>query len=305
MPALVSIVTISYNVINAGRKDFLRQCLESVHNQTYKNIEHIVIDGASNDGTLDILQEYADKGWIRYYSEPDSGIYDAMNKGIDKANGDYVVFLNSDDYFCSNRAISLSIEAILVNNADFSCATAQFIGKDTVYYMYPRLRACFTGTPFSHQTMFASKKMLQALHGFDENYKLYADYDLILRAFLQGYKIVCVDECISCFRLGGISSQLEKGFIPEMITVIEKNCQLIHKQAIKARRYSFLPKRKVLHLLAKMVDFPCERELLRYNKNSFIKYCLKQIIRIKLNQDEKCIRLLGITFWDSNKHIWK
>lgn len=301
MKPLVSVVTITKNIIKSDRKDFFIQCLKSVRDQDYPCIEHMILDGASTDDTLSFFDELG----ISYISEKDTGIFNAFNKAIQLANGEYIIFLNSDDYFCSNRAISLSVEAILAGNADFSCATAEFIGENTAYYMAPRLRACFTGTPFSHQTMLASKKMLLDLHGFDEKYTLYADYDLILRALFQGYKVACVNECISVFRLGGISSQLEREFIPEMITVIEKNCQLTRKQAVRARRYSFLPKRKVLELLAKMVDFPCVKELLAYNKNSFIKYCLKQIIRIKFTQDEKCIRLLGITFWDRDKQIWK
>ena len=90
----VTIVTVVYNLIENGREQYFRQCLESVHKQLYQNIEHIVIDGASNDGTIDLLEEYNKKGWIKYYSEPDTGIYDAMNKGIEKATGKYIVFLN-------------------------------------------------------------------------------------------------------------------------------------------------------------------------------------------------------------------
>lgn len=301
MKPLVSVITITKDILKAGRKDYFIQCLQSVQEQDYPCVEHLILDGASTDGTLSFFEEQG----ISYISEPDTGIYNAYNKAINAANGEYILFLNSDDYFSSHQALSLSMETILKNKADFSCAAAQIIGENAVYYMYPRLRACFTGTPFSHQTMLASKKMLQALHGFDEQYKLYADYDLMLRAFLRGYKVACVSECICTFRLGGVSSQQERKFIPEMIAVIEKNCQLTHKQAVHARRYSFLPKKKVLELLAKTVDFPCTDALLAYNKNSFIKYCIKQIIRIKLKHDKKCIRVLGITFWDSEKDIWK
>jgi glycosyltransferase involved in cell wall biosynthesis len=92
-----------------------------VQNQTYKNIEHIVIDGASTDGTLDLLKEYQEKGWIKYYSEPDRGIYDALNKGIERANGKYVVCLNSDDFYCDNRAVEYLVKR------------AESVGADAVY----------------------------------------------------------------------------------------------------------------------------------------------------------------------------
>ncbi len=91
---LVTVVTITYNLIKSGREKYVRQCIECVHNQTYQNIEHIIIDGASSDGTLEIFKDYP---WLKVFSEPDKGIYDAMNKGVAKASGKYIVFLNSDD----------------------------------------------------------------------------------------------------------------------------------------------------------------------------------------------------------------
>ena len=87
---LVTVITITFNIKKAGREKFFRQCIESVHKQHYKNIEHIIIDGASKDGTASILDEYFKKGWIRYIRESDEGVYDAMNKGIAMAKGKYI-----------------------------------------------------------------------------------------------------------------------------------------------------------------------------------------------------------------------
>ena len=109
MKPLVTVVTITFNLIKAGREKTFRQSLESIHNQTYKNIEHIIIDGASQDGTIELLEEYAQKGWIKYYSESDTGIYNAFNKGIDRANGEYIVFVNSDDFYGCKFVIELSV----------------------------------------------------------------------------------------------------------------------------------------------------------------------------------------------------
>ncbi len=121
---LVTIVTVVFNLIKSGRKEFFEQNLKSVHDQTYGNIEHIIVDGASNDGTLDLIKEYADKGWIRYISEKDAGIYDAMNKGIREAKGKYLALLNSDDFYHNKQAVEKSVEALEKNNADFSYADA-------------------------------------------------------------------------------------------------------------------------------------------------------------------------------------
>ena len=95
MQPLVSIITVTRNLIDAGRKDFFRQCVESVRMQDYPNIEHLIIDGASTDGTVDLLKEMN----VNYISEPDAGIYTAINKGISLSEGKYVAFLNSDDFY--------------------------------------------------------------------------------------------------------------------------------------------------------------------------------------------------------------
>lgn len=124
----VTVVTPTFNLIEGGREKFFQQCIESVHNQTYQNIEHLIIDGASTDGTLELLQKYEKKGWIKCYSEPDEGMCDAMNKGIRKASGEYVAILNSDDFYTKN-AIELSVKALLENNADYSYATTDMISR--------------------------------------------------------------------------------------------------------------------------------------------------------------------------------
>lgn len=91
--SLISVITVSYNAVST-----IEQTILSVINQTYSNIEYIIIDGGSTDGTIDIIRRYEDK--IAYWvSEPDRGIYDAMNKGASKANGEYIAFLNSDDWY--------------------------------------------------------------------------------------------------------------------------------------------------------------------------------------------------------------
>lgn len=90
---MISVITVSYNAVST-----IEQTILSVINQTYSNIEYIIIDGGSTDGTIDIIRRYEDK--IAYWvSEPDRGIYDAMNKGASKANGEYIAFLNSDDWY--------------------------------------------------------------------------------------------------------------------------------------------------------------------------------------------------------------
>lgn len=156
----VTVITASYNLLKAEREKTFRQCLESVHNQSYQNIEHIIIDGASTDGTLGLIKEYEDKGWVSCYSEPDKGIYDAMNKGIDKASGEYIAFLNSDDFWHDPRGVEESVKALVENNADFSYAPCNLLNQKEELQAVgsPQIGAFYFKMPFCHQTMFTKRK---------------------------------------------------------------------------------------------------------------------------------------------------
>ncbi|MDR0753489.1 MAG: glycosyltransferase, partial [Holosporaceae bacterium] len=149
----VTIITAVYNLIASGREEFFRQCLKSVQNQTYPNIEHIVIDGASTDGTLELLEEYKRKKWITYYSEPDEGVYHAMNKGIQKSTGKYIHFLNSDDYFCNDVGLERSVELLENTGAAFlySKVYAYGINGERLYTTRDKIEEFFFRMPVCHQ----------------------------------------------------------------------------------------------------------------------------------------------------------
>lgn len=206
----VSIVTITFQLISAGREQHFRQCLESVHDQTYEHIEHIVVDGASTDGTVALLQEYADRGWIRFVSEPDTGIYDAMNKGVRMARGTYVAFLNSDDYYHDSRGVAASVKSLEARGADFSYAPARMINDAGVVltdhpHCFPDLSSVFSIMPFCHQTMFTRRSVMLAEGLFDTRFKSAGDYDFVLRLCLKKYAGTFVKKVFTTFRCGGLS----------------------------------------------------------------------------------------------------
>lgn len=207
---LVTIITITYNLVEAGRREFIIQNLESVHNQSYSNIEHIIIDGASNDGTVELLKPYEEKGWIKIYSEPDSGIYDAMNKGIMRASGEYINFLNSDDYFSHLDGVKESVVCLLRDNADFSYGISNNIDPDTQIpesIFFPKITTFYTYMPFSHQTMFTKRDTMLKFGMFDTSLKSASDYDFLIRLILSGAKgTECFLNFIN-FRIGGFSSK--------------------------------------------------------------------------------------------------
>lgn len=216
---LVSVVTITYNLIKANRERFVRQCIECVKNQTYPFVEHIIVDGASIDGTLEIFNDYP---WLKVFSEPDKGIYDAMNKGVSHASGKYIVFLNSDDFWHSNRAIEESVKALEKNDADFSYSSARYIDENGKFlgYLFPILESFFLRMPFSHQSMFTRTDLVK----FKDNYKLSADYDFVLRLILSGAKGVHVPLDFTSFRWIGASSGKSDNYGNEGCKLGDEEC---------------------------------------------------------------------------------
>lgn len=220
----VSVITVVFNLFQAKRNKTFLQTLESVHHQTYSDIEHIIIDGGSTDGTVDLLKEYAQKGWIKYVSEPDKGIYDAMNKGVKLCCGSIVTFLNSDDFFHNQKAIELSVKA-LSKGYDFSYAP--IINLDEKKKMQKvgkiKLGRLLRNMPFPHPGMFVIKDVFQKIGGFDTNFRLMGDYDFILRLYLHGYRGTMVNKTLATFRRGGATDQNEKQHPLEKIYLYRKN----------------------------------------------------------------------------------
>ena len=217
----VTIITATYNLIKNNRKDYFIQALESVHNQSYENIEHLIIDGASNDGTVELLEEYSKKGWIKYISEPDKGIYDAFNKGIMKATGKYIAFLNSDDYYNNINAVKLSVKKLEKTKSAFSFAVATVIKEDgSIYSVFkPMPKTVWSKHPFCHQTMFTLTDVLKKEGMFNLKYKSAADYDFIIRLFIKDYKWCEMKQNIVTFRLGSESNINRKQSILDCLNI--------------------------------------------------------------------------------------
>lgn len=220
---LVTIVTVTFNLIKSGREKYFRQCLASVHNQTYENIEHIIIDGASNDGTVALIEEYAKKGWVKYISEPDSGIYEAMNKGIKLARGKYIAFLNSDDFYHVKDAVKLSVMALEKNNADFSYAKFLMIDEEKNKKEVTEwgIEKFLYMMPFGHPTMFTKTEIIKKEDGFDQKFKVAADYDLVIRLILSDYKGIFLDKSIVSYRYGGVCCKVD--YSDEIAQIYIKN----------------------------------------------------------------------------------
>lgn len=226
--SLVTIITITYNIIENGREESLRKSFDSVHMQTYKNIEHLVIDGNSNDGTLNLLNEYSDLGFIKYISEPDNGIYDAMNKGVFLSKGKYIAFLNSDDFYHSKEGVEKTVNALEESNADFSYAPVLIRFEDGKLFSdhpqcNPKISNIFFTMPFSHQTMFAKRDVILKENSFNTEFRSAGDYDLIIRLCLKKYKPVFVDFTFVTYLFAGVSSVKQEESIREIAKLWKKN----------------------------------------------------------------------------------
>ena len=202
---LITIVTVTYN-----SEQFLEETIQSILNQTYDNIEYIIIDGGSTDQTLNILEKYEDV--IDYIiSEADNGMYDALNKGFSLALGELVNFCNSDDVLYANDTITRIIDIYIQENFDFSYGIAEFIDADSKHLSYRysldfKKRYLVTlGMPFVQPSSFWKKSLMQKTGLFNLNYKIVSDYDLISRLLLESNKIHHMPFPIVKFRKHGIS----------------------------------------------------------------------------------------------------
>lgn len=222
----ISIITITYNSAKT-----LQRALKSVEGQTYDNIEHILVDGASTDGTREMIEAYAKEHTnVRWVSEPDEGIYNALNKGVAMATGDVIGFLHSDDVLFAPD----SIEHIA---AVFESENVDVVYGDLQYCRGNRVVRHWQSNPFNpkalkygwmppHPTVYVRHKVYQEVGPYDEWFRISADYDMMLRIFSAGYKSQYIPEVIVSMEIGGASNRNTKARLSktqEDYIVLKKN----------------------------------------------------------------------------------
>ena len=210
---LISIITVSFN-----SEKSIKTTIESILNQTYTNIEYIIVDGNSSDKTVEIIasyhKEFINKG-IRYrwISEPDAGIYDAMNKGNSLATGDYVNVIGSDDWF------ELDAMEKVANNqretsADFIHGNINVYSSSKVFLKVRRAgsrKDMIKEMSFFHPSSFIKKEVIDKMSGYSLEYKICSDYDLILRILNKNFSFSYVNNTLVNVAYGGISTlQVQK-----------------------------------------------------------------------------------------------
>ncbi len=308
----VSIVTATLNLLKNGRQQSIIKCIESVHNQQNCIIEHMIIDGGSTDGTLEFLKPYVEKGWIKIYSEPDKGIYDAFNKGVQKSQGKYINFMNSDDCFICRDAVSKSVLALEKGNFDISYSDwYETPDQKAKFFRKADLAAIFFRMPFCHQTVFCKKSLLERLNYFDLSYKIAADRDFLFRAFYQGAKFVQVKTPLVLFSLEGASHIYGQTTAEEDIEVLYRNVQKVASfSAEQCREFSsvgVLPYNIIAKLSQKQpvkVRLACYWYIAK-NQGFWLKEKLKKarywLFKIRTRKGRRVIRILGINFINEEK----
>lgn len=263
----ISIVTVVYN----GEKT-IRKTMESVLCQTFKDYEYIIVDGLSKDNTVAIAKEYEPKfqGRLRVYSEKDKGIYDAMNKGIKLAKGDYIWLVNADDWMEPN-ALRLISDFHKSENLSFDKLIQggiNIIDNNSNEVLYSRICSNNKGFIKSssnlkmglfHPSVIISKQIYEKVGLYDDNYYISADVDFSIRCYRAGVELAPLQEVLTNMTDGGISNQLTLG----------KN---IHDWNIRFNKFCSNPFKRVYYLAINIIKL-----LLR-------KYMPKKIIAKLLNQ---------------------
>lgn len=217
----LSIITVTFNCVGS-----IRPTLESVARLNNKRCEHIVIDGGSSDGTVEVINQYK-SGLVYFVSEPDNGIFDAMNKGVSRANGEYILFLNSGDIVDKTFSID---EIHLPGNNAIVYFSYKIKGDERIYE--PGIHHPF-GLPTSHQATLIHKNIFNS-YKFDTKYKVASDFNqhMLIRKN-PAIAHIYYNNVLSVVLPGGFSSENTDQMLREYSEIIKKNCGLLMRIAYR------------------------------------------------------------------------
>lgn len=247
----VSIITTSFN-----SDETISDTIDSVLCQTYPKIEYIIVDGASNDNTVGIIKSYESKfnTTLKWISEPDKGIYDAMNKGLMMATGEIIALINSDDLFCDKYAIEKVVKIFTANNfldsvyADLYYVAQNDTDKIVRHWKTGEKRTFKKGWHPAHPTFYVRKKVYDSLGLFNLDFSLAADFEIMLR-FLEknGISTFYLKEPLVKMRLGGATNKSLKNIYKQNV------------ECLKAFRYNGINVNSFLYplyrILPKLLQF--------------------------------------------------
>lgn len=228
MKPLISIITVTYNA-----EEVIERTMLSVLNQTYSNIEYIIIDGASSDDTMAIVKKYKENPHIKWKSEPDNGLYDAMNKGIEFATGDYVWFINAGDSLYSDTTIEELVNSVTGKiMPDVIYGETTLVNEEGKYLGMRRLKAPVRltwksfkmGMLVCHQSFVAKKSIVPQ---FNINFSYSADYEWTIKCLKKAKHIHNSHLILSNFMEGGLSSTGRKDSLKERFVIMQHHYGIV------------------------------------------------------------------------------
>lgn len=278
MPKL-SIITINYNNLEG-----LKRTVESLVNQTWREFEYIVIDGGSTDGSAEYIQSQSAN--IDYWvSEPDKGIFHAMNKGIKVSNGDYLLFLNSGDHFYDDTVLEMNHP--FVKYHDLVCFNLKIINTKSSKIIVPpeelRFSDMYVGS-LPHQATFIKKDLFTTIGLYDENYKVVSDWKFFIVAlFKNNCSYKKINATLSCYYLDGISSTTD--FSEETNHVLKENFKgfifdydelLAQRELVNTNRFKMLQEIEKTLIGKKIISLFFRTYILLFSKKKLKEVLHKQ-----------------------------
>lgn len=318
----ITVITIALNLIKNNRADLFKECVKSVLNQTYKNIEYIIQDGESDDGTIDFIRNCNKNNVFKFYSQKDNGIDEAYNNALSHASGKYVIFMNSDDCFYNDTVVEECVEKLEQEKADYCYGKEKKVYRNGNFCMIynPKIENFWKNMPFSHQTLFVKREVMEKLGGYNTDCGFGGDIHLVLQLILNDYKGIEIDKIISLYRIGGISSQTEdkKGQM-KVLYVIAKRFLNLYKNFyddISLEQvediYHFGDYQSVYpkYFLQKLIKFMIDKNLKNFDYNKFINYVNQISVNNFTRKVKVCYRLFDLLPFlkikiKNNKKVYK
>lgn len=239
---------ISYVTVVRNNEKDIRRTIDSVQAQTYKNVEHIILDGASTDKTLEIVKEYENN--IDYFaSEEDKGLYDALNKAIPLCRGDLICVLNSDDWLSKEAAKIVAKNYTKTKNELILASASVKIDTLNTMHWIPSMvekNSYFTVANCCHNAIYATKGAYEASGTYDIKYKIAADFKWIMSCFDSDSNFIYLDDIVVNYSLGGISSDVKKHLLESQL-VIKDKFPFLNPKEIELLNYIFYTWRENLN----------------------------------------------------------
>ena len=231
----VSVITVCFN-----SEKYISECIKSVSTQKLKDVEHIFIDGKSKDRTLDIIKKLSKKNSI-LISEPDNGIYDAMNKGIRIAKGELICFLNSDDLFASKDVLEVVYASFKNTKKHVIWGDLVIVNRERINEKLRKIKRekihkkdILMGSAPPHPSFFVSKVILDSISNYNLKYKVASDFDLMKRALERvNYDGLYINKLTTIMRYGGLSNS-------DLATLVKGNLEIIDSLKSSYSEFNFL-----------------------------------------------------------------